>query len=329
MTSPLQKAAVATLLALSAATALAAPRFIVSPYKYLPLNPAPDHVIPGLAGAPYRKDKPAALTWAFATGECGSETWRGQTGQQVAAANVAAFAGAGIDYVISTGGMGGVFTCATDEGMERFLSRYESKHLAGIDFDIEAEQSKEQVTSLVQRAATAQKRRPHLRVSFTVATHAGADGSRRSLNTLGETILAAVRASGLRDWTFNLMVMDYGPPAPDVCVIRAGVCDMGASAVQAARNVHEKYGIPLAQIEVTAMIGVNDVPRNDFTVADARLLGAAAKKMGLAGLHWWSLDRDKPCDVPVQGASDRCHGIDGAPAGAFDAAFRAGLADKR
>ena len=325
----INKLVLATLLALCghAGVVLAAPRVVVSPYKFLPVNPAPGHAIGAPDGTPYLAGKPAALTWAFATGECGSEAWRDQSGVDVAAANVAAFAGAGVDYVISTGGQGGVFTCASDAAMERFIARYDSKHLAGIDFDIEAGQTKAQIVSMVQRAATAQRKRPGLRFSFTVGTHAASDGSRRSLNALGESILAAVRASTLRDWTFNLMVMDYGPPAADVCVLRGDVCDMGKSAVQAVRNVHGKYGIPLAQIEVTPMIGVNDVPLNDFTLDDARMLGAAAREMGLAGLHWWSLDRDQPCKVPVQGASDRCSGMDG-PAGAFDAAFRAGFGGK-
>lgn len=321
-------AAAATLLALCGSAALAAPRVVVSPYKFLPLNRAPAHVIGAPDATPYLAKGPVALTWAFATGECGSEVWQGQTGAEVAQANVAGFARAGIDYVISTGGQGGVFTCATDEGMERFIARYDSPHLAGIDFDIEAGQTGGQIASLVRRAATAQKKRPHLRFSFTVATHAASDGSRRSLNALGETILAAVRAGGLRGWTFNLMVMDYGPPSADACVLRGDVCDMGRSAVQAVRNVHEKYGIPLAQIEVTPMIGVNDMPGNDFTLDDARMVGAAVKSMGLAGLHWWSLDRDRPCKVPVPGASDRCSGMDGA-AGAFDAAFREGLGGGR
>jgi hypothetical protein len=318
----------AMLLALCASAALAAPRVVVGPYKFLPLNRAPGHAIGARDGTPYAAGKPAALTWAFATGECGGEAWREQAGAQVAAANVAAFAKAGIDYVVSTGGQGGVFTCATDEGMERFVARYDSPRLAGIDFDIEAGQTGEQIAAIVQRAATAQRKRPGLRFSFTVATHAASDGSRRSLNALGETILAAVRASTLRDWTFNLMVMDYGPPAADSCVVRGDACDMGSSAVQAVRNVHEKYGIPLAQIEVTPMIGVNDVARNDFTLDDAKVVGAAVREMGLAGLHWWSLDRDRPCKVAVQGASDRCSGMAGGE-GAFEEAFRQGWGGQR
>ncbi|TWI65322.1 hypothetical protein IP91_02730 [Pseudoduganella lurida] len=306
----------APLLALATGTAAhAAPKFVYSPYKFLPLEGT---ALPADAGP---------LTWAFATGECGDEVWGKRPGTQVAA-HVARFVQAGTDYVISTGGQGGVFTCATDAGMERFIDRYDSKHLRGIDFDIEAGQTTEQIDSLLARAATAQKHRPALRFSFTVATHAASDGSRKSLNALGETILAAVRASGLKDWTFNLMVMDYGPPKADVCVVKGDACDMAASAVQAARNVSGKYGIPLAQIEVTPMIGVNDVARNDFTVADARTLGAAVRSMGLAGLHWWSLDRDVPCAQPVEGASATCHGMDD-QAGAFGRAFAAGLGKPR
>jgi chitinase len=301
----------APILALAGTTAQAAPKFVYSPYKYLAQDGAP---LPADAGP---------LTWAFATGECGSETWRAHPGDKVAA-NVARFVDAGADYIISTGGQGGVFTCATDAGMERFIARYDSTHLAGIDFDIEAGQTKQQIDALLARAATAQQRRPGLRFSFTVATHAASDGSRKSLNALGETILAAVRASGLQDWTFNLMVMDYGPPKADVCVVKGTACDMAASAVQAVRNVHEKYGIPLARIEVTPMIGVNDVAHNDFTVAEARTLGAAVRSMGLAGLHWWSLDRDLPCPQQVAGASAACHGMTD-KVGAFHRAFRSGL----
>ena len=81
---------------------------------------------------------------------------------------------------------------------------------------------------------------------------------------------------------------------------------MGKSALQAARNVHQKYGLPLAQIELTAMIGVNDVVSNVFTLDDARKLAATVKKMKLAGLHYWSLDRDRPCAEPTTGASATC-----------------------
>lgn len=286
-----------------AAHAAAAPRFVYSPYQHLAHHTP--YIVDGkrIAG-------PGALTWAFATGECGDEKWGNDSAQQVADAHVAAFDRAGVDYIVSTGGQGGVFTCATDDGMERFIRRYESKHLIGLDFDIEAGQTAQQVESLVLRIKAAQARRPQLRYSFTVATHAASDGSGKSLNREGAAVLGALRRNGVRNFTFNLMVMDYGPGSRAVCVLKAGaVCDMGKSALQAARNVSRKYGLPYAQIELTAMIGVNDVVSNVFTPDDARLLAQGVKTLKLAGLHYWSLDRDQPCSVPATGASATCSSL--------------------
>ncbi len=54
------------------------------------------------------------------------------------------------------------------------------------------------------------------------------------------------------------------------------------------------------------MIGVNDVVSNVFTAADARLLARESRAMKLAGLHYWSLDRDTPCTGRTRGASPTC-----------------------
>lgn len=160
-----------------------------------------------------------------------------------------------------------------------------------------------------------------MRFSFTIATHAASDGSRQSLNKTGESVLAAIRKHGLKDYVLNLMVMDFGPASSKVCVVREGRCDMAASAMQAARNVHEKYQMPLSQIELTAMIGMNDVVENVFTLDDARSVAAAVKAQGLAGLHFWSLDRDKPCATAMTAADGNCSGLQGVPAAAFTRAM--------
>lgn len=324
LTRRLAGSAVLTLAAFqTGAVASDAPRFVYSPYKHLAIwNDPADNLIrtaPDGVPTPYLVDgaSRSALTWAFASGECGDEVWGGVAGQAVADANVAGFERAGVGYLISTGGQGNVFTCASDAGMERFISRYDSSRLIGIDFDIEAGQSAQQIEALVARAVAAQARRPQLRFSFTVPTHAASDGSARSLNAIGETVLAAVRASSLRGYTFNLMVMDYGPASRAVCVLRRGRCDMGRSALQAARNVQARYGLPLRQIELTAMIGVNDVVENVFTVADARYLAAGVRRLKLAGLHFWSLDRDTPCRTPVAGADASCSTLAQVRSGAF------------
>ena len=311
------------LLSFYAATATAAPAFIAAPYKHLAINQTLDHVITfahdGKA-RPYLDTYQGALVWAFATGECGDEKWGDADAQQVADANVAAFDKAHAGYIISTGGQGGIFTCASDAGMERFIARYASPNLLGLDFDIEAGQSATQVDALMRSIAHAQRKHPTLRISFTVATHAASDGSMRSLNAQAESVLRAVRRHAIRKPVFNLMVMDYGPAQTKVCVMRGDVCDMGRSAIQAATNAHRKYGIPYAQIALTPMIGMNDEVTNVFSVSDASMLADAAARMKLAGLHFWSLDRDTPCAAPVTAASASCSGVD-ASSGAFTRAL--------
>jgi chitinase len=304
--------------AASANIAAAAPAFVFGPYKHLAMwkdgshaiTAAPDGAATRYIAGGKRAFGPGTLTWAFANGECGDEKWDEESGADIAAANVAEFDQAGVDYIISTGGARGVFTCASDAGMERFIARYDSKHLVGIDFDIEAGQTRAQIDALIRRARNAQLKRPQLRFSFTVATHAASDGSLRSLNATGETILRSVRRNRLRYAVFNLMVMDYGPGESKWCVVRDGVCDMGKSAIQAARNVNAKYKIPFSQIALTPMIGVNDVVSNVFTLDDARVVAEAVKSMKLAGLHFWSLDRDTPCGAPTTGASPTCSTLD-------------------
>jgi len=304
----------------------AAPAVVVGPYKHLTQHRQAGDVItiaPGGKPVAYvaADGRPATLTWAFANGECGEETWDDRSGQAVADANVKAFAGAGIGYIVSTGGQGGVFTCATDAGMERFIGRYESPKLVGVDFDIEEHQTDAQIRALAERIVVAQRKRPRLRFSFTVATHAASDGSGTSLNPTAQRVLAAVRAAGVTDYVLNLMTMDYGAASSKVCVLRGARCDMGASALQAARNVHEKYGVPYRQIEVTPMIGVNDVVENVFTVDDAVTVANGVRELGLAGLHYWSLDRDVPCAKPVGGAQAQCSTMPDVPTGAYGRAF--------
>ncbi|XLZ72663.1 glycosyl hydrolase [Massilia sp. SR12] len=296
----MRKIFLAVLAAISGSAA-AAPAVVHSAYKYLsPWDPAQ-----------------GAQVWAFASGECGEERWGKLGGAEVAADNVPRFAQAGVGYIVSTGGQGNAFTCTTDEGMDAFVSRYKSPQLVGFDFDIEHGQTAAQIDSLVLRIANVQKSHPHWRYSFTIATHAASDGSRRSLNATGEQVLAALRKHGVQDYVLNLMVMDYGPASRKVCVVRRGRCDMGASALQAAQNVHRKYGVPFAQIALTPMIGVNDVVENVYTLDDARATVAAVRKMGMAGLHFWSLDRDKPCSKPTMGADPACSSMPQVPAGAY------------
>ena len=319
----------------SMSTRGATPHFVYSPYKHVPIALADSGAIASaVAGAPTpivangRSTLPpgvAALTLAFATGECGMETWDGIDPSLLASANLRDFVQAGIDYIISTGGEGGVFTCATDAGMEAFIAHYASARLIGFDFDIERGQSAEIVVSLVRRIKTAQERHPELRFSFTLATWGASDGSRASLNDDGQRVMQAIRDAGLTNYYVNLMVMDYGEAVARNCVVARGVCDMGQSAIQAARNLNDRFGVPMSRIELTPMLGVNDVVANVFTLEDARVIARFARESAVGGIHFWSLDRDVPCPPDVLGISSICSGLRGMPGFAFADAFRKGL----
>ena len=238
-----------------------------------------------------------AATWAFATGECGSENWAGVTWQDFAAPNVKSFVNANKNYIVSTGGAAGVFTCSTNAGMKTFIDRYMSAKLIGIDFDIEGGQTSAQITNLVKTLVYAQSLYPNLRISFTLATLADSTSGRASLNSTGDLVVKTAKAAGL-DFYVNLMTMDYSNSASaSVCVINSSTnqCDMGLSAIQAVKNLQYTYGIPNNRVEVTPLIGDADVPNEIFTLNDAKVVAQYVKANNLAGYHYWSYDRDTPC----------------------------------
>jgi hypothetical protein len=252
-----------------------------------------------------------AITLAFASGECGSETWGGIAPDAFASANIQPLVNAGVSYVISTGGQAGSFTCGSTAGMAQFVSRYASPYMVGLDFDIEGGQTPAQINNLIANAAYAHTLYPNLRFSFTLATLAASDGSYGGLNGSGDAVVRAVKASNLTNYTINLMVMDFGGASAGVCVVSNGQCDMGQSAIQAARNLEHTYGIPASNIELTPMIGLNDVVSETFTLSDVDTVVNYAVSQGLAGVHFWSLDRDTPCAGNSGYASPICNAVSG------------------
>jgi hypothetical protein len=269
----------------------------------------------------------STVTWAFATGDCSNENWAGISPSDFSMPNVKSFANAGVDYILSTGGSAGAFTCGGESDMLNFLNRYSSKlvvgsnneYMLGIDFDIEGGRlTSDQINSLVNSIAQVKNDPDHpeyanLRVSFTLATLAASDGSQTSLNQEGQNVMAAIGASGLKNYYINLMTMDYGQTAdPSICVVSGGICDMGASAIQAAKNFESVYGvqysIPMNRVELTPLIGVNDIQSEIFTVENATTVANYVKSNGLGGLHYWSFDRDAPCIGEFNNDTTVCYG---------------------
>jgi hypothetical protein len=304
---------------------------IFSPYKFAPVGM---HTAAHLLGttvsgtdvslANALQGTRAAASLAFAIGECGAENWGGFDGVMMANANLGLLQAAGLDYVLSTGGEGAQFTCGTDAGFTRFINRWASSNLIGVDFDVEAGQTEAMINALVARVMVAQQAFPKLRFSFTLATFAASvldseiavsrgSAAPDNFNQYGDRVMRAIAAYGLVNYTINLMAMDYGSPSSKVCVISGGRCDMGQSAIQSAMNLHDHWGVPYSQIELTVMIGLNDVTNEQFTLPDVDTVVAWAKATGLVGLHYWSYDRDRDCAQAV--ASDTCNSMGAAYAG--------------
>ncbi|MBV8762865.1 MAG: glycosyl hydrolase, partial [Deltaproteobacteria bacterium] len=212
-------------------------------------------------------------------------------------------------------------------------ARWASPHLIGLDFDIEAGQSPDVINALVARIAAAHAAYPGLRFSLTLATLANNNGASTaqslgatapdSFNTYGDTAMAAMHQAFGATWpsyvTVALMTMDYGSPSAGVCVVANGACDMGQSALQAAYNLHDHWNIPWANIELTPMIGGNDVSGEQFTLQDADEVAMFAIAKGLAGVHYWSYDRDVDC--PAGAASPTCNSLGTAGTRGFLARF--------
>lgn len=78
------------------------------------------------------------------------------------------------------------------------------------------------------------------------------------------------------------------------------------------KNLEHTYGIPASHIEITPMIGLNDTNTETFTIADLDTVMNYALANGLAGVHYWSLDRDTPCTDGTSGyASPTCNSVSG------------------
>ena len=247
---------------------------------------------------------------SFATGECGSETWAGISADTFAKANIGLLNSHGIQYTVSTGGANDLFTCSSTSGADRFLNRYLGPQLQGFDFYIATNMSTDELSNLMQSVLYLQQKNPKLNISFTLASSASTGPDATSINELGKSVLTAARNAGLK-FVVNLMTMDYGStPSQWICVVDGNQkCNMGASAIQAAKNLNKMHGVPFTEIALTPMIGMNDVTNEIFTIEDMTKVLEFGAKVGLAGLHYWSFDRDCQCPDSSVHALPSCSGV--------------------
>jgi len=236
----------------------------------------------------------STLSWAFATGVCGSENWAGIS-PALEASNVQNFVNAGKYYVVSTGGANGTFDCPSNAGMQTFINTYYSANMAGVDYDIEGGQSQGVIDDLINSTKYAEGMYPNMRFSFTVAT-LGAVTTGSDLNSLGDLVMTEIGRLGLGgNYYVDLMAFDYGSAIPSNCVVSGSNCDMAQSAIAAAESLHAHFGTPYSHIELCLMIGQADAgPSETLSLSDVDTIVSWGKSVGLGGFHFWSFDRDQP-----------------------------------
>jgi ABC-type transporter lipoprotein component MlaA len=116
------------------------------------------------------------------------------------------------------------------------------------------------------------------------------------------------------------MAMDYGSAIASNCTLGSGgKCDMAQSAINSAVNLHNYWGVPYGQIEITPMIGGNDAQDEVFTIADVATVSSFVAANKVSGVHFWSLDRDRDCAPGY--ASPTCNSYGQAGTWGFTNAF--------
>jgi len=236
----------------------------------------------------------STLTWAFATGSCGSENWGGIS-PAMEGTNAQDFVNAGKYYIVSTGGADGTFDCPSDSGMQTFIQNYYSANMVGVDYDIELGQGQGIVDDLINSTIFAEQQYPNMRFSFTLQT-LGASTTGSDLNGTGNLVMSEISRLGLGgNYYVDLMAFDYGGVSSGTCVVSGSVCDMAQSAIAAAESLHSNFGTPYSHIELCLMIGQADSGASEtLSLANVDTVVAWAKSVGLGGIHYWSFDRDVP-----------------------------------
>ncbi|MHB1949603.1 MAG: chitinase [Gammaproteobacteria bacterium] len=194
-----------------------------------------------------------------------------------------------ISYIIAFGGASGndlSMACSDIQLVKAYEDIIKIYKPQGLDFDIE--NGTANVAKIMHALQQIQKQHPELKISFTLPTLP------EGLTREGENVVIQAKSAGLK-FAVNIMAMDYGP---------SYVKDMGVYAEQAGKNLFrfllslypEKLSRDIwKMVEITPMIGVNDVSVEEFTLQNVDTVRGFAQMNLIGGLSMWSVARDKPC----------------------------------
>ncbi|MFF1698235.1 chitinase [Streptomyces sp. NPDC058257] len=258
------------------------------------------------------------LAFVVADGSDCTPVWGGTTDidSEAVASRIAKLKKTGGAVRVSFGGAAGKELALTCDSASRLAAAYakvlDATGATEADFDMEGDALTDSA-SVARRSdaiALLQKERG-LKATFTLPAMPS------GLTADSVALLDSANDHDARVSTVNIMAMNYGTSYTG---------DMGDYAITSATKAHAqiKKAFRLSDrnawqgLAVTAMIGVNDVKGETFTLADAARLRAYGEQKGLAWLSAWASSRDKQCADGTSTAKARnsCSGVE-QKAGAF------------
>ncbi|OUM57737.1 glycoside hydrolase family 18 protein, partial [Piromyces sp. E2] len=198
----------------------------------------------------------------------------------------------GGNIIVSFGGYKGRELATVIKDENQLYKAYESiiKYfkLTWIDLDIEGEFAENQsANSRRNRVMIKLKENyPNLIVAYTLSA-SYSDG----LSSSSKSILKDAYKQGLQVDMVNIMAMDYYDTKGD-----EGKTKMGKFAIQTAEKAYnqiKEMGFKNTKIGITPMIGMNDDPKEIFSLSNAREVLEYAQNHDWIGLlSFWSINRD-------------------------------------
>lgn len=279
-------------------------------------SPTRDVVLGFVVSAP---SSPCTPTWGAAYTLDGASTGidldRRIAQAQAEGGNVIASFGGAANGELAVGCTSGASLAAAYHAV---IQRY---HLTTIDLDIEGAALASAGVGARRAAAIAAVQRQvaashgHLAVWLTLPV--APDG----LTPAGAAAVRAMLAARVALAGVNVLAMDYGPSGQIGHDLLPTVERSAAAARLQVARAYAAARVPLGsaagwnRIGVTVMIGQNDVPGEQFTLADASGLARYALARGIARVSMWSANRDAPCIAypGVAVLSNTCSGVAQAP----------------
>lgn len=262
------------------------------------------------------------LAFVVADGDTCTPLWGGSAAatDPAVVSRVAALTSSGADVRVSFGGAAGTEPALACDSARDLADAYaqvlDAVGATGADFDIEGDALTD-TASVTRRNAALRLLQQERDLDVTYTLPVMPDG----LEASGTAVLEDAADQEVEVSAVNIMAMNYSSSHDG---------DMGDYAERAAEAAHDQiadvFGLSESKawraLHITAMIGVNDVAGETFTLADATSLRAFAHRNGVGALSMWASFRDRACTdgEDASRANDTCSGVtqrDGAFAEAF------------